>query len=150
MPATTTGTDPDVVVRMFFDALASGSTSAAADLLAEEVWWANIGLPTVRGKRSVVGAISAMNRNVRFDVDIHHLAVGAPADPSDPAAPTIVLTERTDYLGAGPFRCGFWVCGRLEVRDGLVCGWQDYFSTADMARGAVRGLIGMIPGIRRR
>ena len=68
----------------------------------------------------------------------------------DPAAPTIVLTERTDYLGAGPFRCGVWVWGRLEVRDGLVCGWQDYFSTADMARGAVRGLIGMIPGIRRR
>lgn len=146
MAALTAQTDADVVVRTFFDALADGSTATAADLLTNDVWWANIGLPTVRGKRAVVGAISAMHRNVRFGVKTHHLAVSAPADPTDPAAPTIVLTERTDYLGVGPFRMGFWVCGRLEVRDGRVCGWQDYFSTANMARGAVRGLVGMVTG----
>ena len=142
--ATTTRTDPDVVVRNFFDALEAGSTSAAGSMLTDDVWWANIGLPTLRGKRAVVGAISAMNRNVRFGVEIHHLAVSAPADPTDPGAPTVVLTERTDYLGVGHFRCGFWVCGRLEVRDGLICGWQDYFSTADMARGALRGALGLV------
>ncbi|MCD2261392.1 nuclear transport factor 2 family protein [Dietzia aurantiaca] len=148
MAATTTATDPDVVVRMFFDALASGSTAAAAELVSGDVWWANIGLPTVRGKRAVVGAIAAMHRSVRFGVRTHHLAVSAPADPTDPRSPHVVLTERTDSLGIGRFRCDFWVCGRLEVRDGLVCGWQDYFSTADIARGAVRGLVGMIPGRR--
>lgn len=149
MAATTTGTDPDVVVRMFFDALASGSTAAAAELVSEDVWWANVGLPTMRGKKAVVGAIAAMHRSVRFGVQTHHLAVSAPADPTDPRSPNIVLTERTDSLGVGPFRCDFWVCGRLEVRDGLVCGWQDYFSTTDMIRGTVHGLIGMIPGMRR-
>ncbi len=149
MAATTTGTDPDVVVRMFFDALISGSTAAAADLVADDVWWANVGLPTVRGKRAVVGAIAAMHRSVRFGVRTHHLAVAAPSDPTDHRSPFVVLTERTDSLGVGRFRCDFWVCGRLEVRDGLVCGWQDYFSTADMARGAARGLIGMLPGLRR-
>lgn len=148
MAATSTWTDADadVVVRTFFDTLVAGSTSAAADLLADDVWWANIGLPTIRGKQSVVQAIAAMNRRMTFGVDIHHLAVSVPADPSDHTAPTVVLTERTDYLGVGPFRCGFWVCGRLEVRDGLVCGWQDYFSKSDMALGAVRGLVGMITG----
>lgn len=150
MVATTTGTDPDVVVRMFFDALTSGSTATAADLVADDVWWANIGLPTVRGKRAVVGAIAAMHRSMRFGVQIRHLAVSAPSNPTDPRSPYIVLTERTDSLGLGRFRCDFWVCGRLEVRDGLVCGWQDYFSVADMTRGAARGLIGMIPGMRRR
>ena len=146
MAATTTRTDPDVVVRTFFDALMTGSTATAADLLADDVWWANIGLPTVRGKRAVVGAIASMHRSIRFGVEIHHLAVSAPADPTNPASPVVVLTERTDSLGVGRFRAGFWVCGRLEVRDGLVCGWQDYFSAADMARGAVRGLVEMATG----
>ena len=146
MADTRTRTDPDVVVRTVFDALMSGSTATAADLLSDDVWWANIGLPTIRGKRAVVCAISSMNRSIRFGVEIHHLAVSAPADPTDPAAPVVVLTERTDYLGVGRFRVGFWVCGRLEVRDGRVCGWQDYFSKADMAKGAVRGLVEMVTG----
>lgn len=146
MAVTTTATDPDVVVRMFFEALASGSTAAAADLVADDVWWANIGLPTLRGKKSVVSAIAAMHRNIRFGVQTHYLAVSAPADPTDPRSPHVVLTERTDSLGIGRFRCDFWVCGRLEVRDGKVCGWQDYFSNADITRGAVRGLIRMLPG----
>ncbi|KZO58520.1 hypothetical protein HMPREF3086_10080 [Dietzia sp. HMSC21D01] len=149
MAVTTTQTDPDVVVRVFFDALASGSTSAAAELVSDDVWWANIGLPTMRGKRAVVSAIAAMHRSMHFGVQTHHLAVSAPSDPTDPRSPHVVLTERTDTLGVGPFRCDFWVCGRLEVRGGLVCGWQDYFSTADIARGTVRGLIGMLPGLRR-
>ena len=89
MAALTAQTDADVVVRTIFDALTDGSTATAADLLTNDVWWANIGLPTVRGKRAVVGAISAMHRNVRFGVKTHHLAVSAPADPSDPAAPAI-------------------------------------------------------------
>ena len=146
MAPTTTQIDADVVVRDFFDALISGTVPAAADLLADDVWWANIGLPTIRGKRDVVKALAAMGANVDFDAEIHHLAVGAPADPSAPGSPTIVLTERTDYLGVGRFRCGFWVCGRLEVRDGQICGWQHYFSKSDMALGAVRGLVGMITG----
>ena len=146
MAVTSTRTDPDVVVRTFFDALMASSTATAADLLTDDVWWANVGLPTMRGKRAVVGAISAMNRSIDFGVDIHHLAVSAPADPTNPQAPVVVLTERTDYLGVGPLRVGFWVCGRLEVRDGRVCGWQDYFSKADMAKGAVRGLVEMVTG----
>ncbi|KAA0918835.1 limonene-1,2-epoxide hydrolase family protein [Dietzia sp. ANT_WB102] len=146
MAATTIRTDPDVVVRTFFDALTTGATATAVSLLSDDVWWANIGLPTVRGKHAVARAIASMHRRLRFGVDIHHLAVSAPADPTDAAAPIVVLTERTDYLGFGPLRVGFWVCGRFEVRDGRVCGWQDYFSKSDMAKGAVRGLVEMVTG----
>lgn len=137
-------TEPDVVVRDFFDALTSGSTSGAAALLTDDVWWENIGLRVIRGKRSVVGAIALLHRRCRFDVQTHHLAVEAPVDPTDPTAPTIVLTERTDTLTVGPLAVDFWVCGRLEVRDGLICGWRDYFSTTDIARGVVRGAVRMV------
>lgn len=146
--ATTTRTDPDVVVREFLDALASGSTAGAAALLTEDVWWENIGLPVIRGKRAVVGAIALMHRRCRFDVQTHHLAVEAPVDPTDPHAPTIVLTERTDILGFGPLSVDFWVCGRLEVVDGQICGWRDYFSTTDMAKGVARGVMRMFTGRR--
>lgn len=148
MPSSTL-TDPDVVVRTFFDALRTGSTAAAAALLADDVRWENIGLPSLVGKRAVVRGIALMHRSCRFGVVTHHLAVGAPADPTDPAAPTIVLTERTDSLGFGPLRVDFWVCGRLEVRDGLICGWKDYFSSTDVARGALRGAVRMIPFVGR-
>lgn len=142
-------TEPDVVVREFFDALAAGSTAAAAELLTDDVWWENIGLPVVHGKKAVVSAIALMHRRCRFDVRTHHLAVEAPVDPTDPGAPTIVLTERTDTLAFGPLAVDFWVCGRLEIRDGRICGWRDYFSSADMARGLVRGTIRMLTGGRR-
>ena len=72
--------------------------------------------------------------------------VEAPVDPTNPHAPTIVLTERTDILGFGPLSVDFWVCGRFEVRDGRICGWRDYFSTADMTRGVARGIIRMVTG----
>lgn len=147
--ASSTLTEPDVVVRTFFDALVAGSTRAATDLLADDAYWQNVGLPTLVGKRAVARGIRTMHRSCRFGVVVHHLAVGAPADPTDPSAPTIVLTERTDTLAFGPFAMDFWVCGRLEVRDGLVCGWKDYFSTTDMARGAVRGALRMIPFVGR-
>src|SRR5699024_11590145 len=93
---------PGVVRHESSDALASGSTAAAANLLADDVWWENVGLPVARGRRAVVKTIGAMLRRVRFDVRTHHLAVGAPADPTDPRVPTIVLTERTDTLAVGP------------------------------------------------
>lgn len=144
--ATTTMTDPDVVVRSFFDALVAGSTFDAAELITDDVTWDNTGLPVMRGKRAVVQAIEGMNRYCRFGATIHHLAVEVPRDPRETGAPTVVLTERTDSLGVGRFRCDFWVCGRLEVRDGRICVWKDYFSTTDIARGAVRGMVGMLPG----
>lgn len=139
-------TEPDVVVHEFFDALSSASTAAAADLLADDIWWENVGLPVIRGKRAVVNAIAVMHRRCRFDVQTHHLAVGAPADPTDPRAPTIVLTERTDTLAVGPLAVDFWVCGRLEVRGGVICGWKDYFSTTNMALGVARGTLRMLTG----
>ena len=150
MVETSTQTDPEVVVRNFLDALQSGSTSAVADLVADDVWWTNVGLPTVKGKKAVIGAIAALNRNMHLGIRTHNLAVSAPANPTDPRSPHVVLTERTDSLSLGRFRCDFWVCGRIEVRDGRVIGWLDYFSTTNMVRGTIRGLVGIIPGLGRR
>ena len=136
--------EPDVVVREFLDALVDGDLRGAAGLMAEDVWWENIGLPVVRGRRRVLGALRAMYRWGGLDVHTHHLAVEAPRDPMDPHAPVVVLTERTDVLYRGRFRCDFWVCGHFEILDGRILGWRDYYSTSDMLLGVGRGLLRIV------
>ena len=138
--------DPDVVVRRFLDALAAGDGESAVALLTDDVWWHNVGLPVIRGRRRVAAALASMYRRCDLDVRTHHLAVQAPTDPTDPAAPTVVLTERTDVLHRGRLACRFWVCGRFEVRDGLICGWKDYYALGDMAAGLVGGLLRAVTG----
>ena len=138
-----------MVVRRFLDALAAGDADSAVALLADDVWWHNVGLPVIRGRRRVAAALDSMYRHCSFDVRTRHLAVQAPTDPTDPTAPTVVLTERTDVLSRGGVSCRFWVCGRFEVRDGSICGWKDYFALGDMAAGLVRGVLSAIGGRRR-
>lgn len=130
-------TDPEAVVRRFFDLLIDRDAAGAVDLLADDVEWRNTGLPTIRGKRRVGGMLRDMERRaISFSAEMHHVAASGP----------VVLTERTDYLGRGRFQSDFWVCGTFRVEDGLIVLWDDHFSwgsfLAGTGRGAVRALSG--------
>jgi limonene-1,2-epoxide hydrolase len=61
----------------------------------------------------------------------------------------VVLTERTDVITLGRFRAQFWVWGRFDVRDGAITLWRDSFDFLDVAKGIVRGLLGIVmPSLR--
>jgi limonene-1,2-epoxide hydrolase len=122
--------DPEAVVRRFFDLLIGRDAAAAAELLADNVEWRNTGMPTIRGARRVGGILRDMERRrFTFSADLHHVA----------ATGSVVLTERTDYLGRGRLVSDFWVCGTFRVEDGRIVLWDDHFSWGSFLTGFARG-----------
>lgn len=122
------------VVREFFRLLADNRAADAVDLLAPDVEWRNTGLPTFRGPR--VGAMlrDTEKRGVTVDIEVHHAA----------ATGDVVLTDRTDTLRLGRWSTSFWVRGTLRVSEGRIVLWDDAFSWADLVRGGVVGLRGLL------
>ena len=130
-------TDPEAVVRRFFDLLIDREAAAAAELLADDVEWRNTGLPTIRGGRRVGSMLRDMERRrISFSAEMHHVAADG----------EYVLTERTDYLGRGRLYSDFWVCGTFRVQDGLITLWDDHFSLGNFLVGAGRGVVRALSG----
>ncbi|MBV9486723.1 MAG: nuclear transport factor 2 family protein [Frankiaceae bacterium] len=133
---------PSQVVRSFLEALAANDTETAVDLVASDIVYENVGLPTIRGReRFAKGARQFAARGIGFDVRIHRIAEEG----------STVLTERTDALFFRGYRSQFWVCGTFEITDGQISLWRDYFDFWAIARSSLRGLIGVaVPSVRAR
>jgi limonene-1,2-epoxide hydrolase len=133
---------PADVVRRFLTALADDDIDTAAALVADDIVYENVSLPTIRGKRRFEnGARTFSRRGIGFDVRIHRLAEEG----------SVVLTERTDALFFGRFRAQFWVCGTFEVHDGKITLWRDYFDFWRLTLAQLRGVAGIVaPAIRAR
>ena len=132
---------PLAVVTAFLDHLAAGQLDAAADLLAGDVEYTNVSLPTIRGRERVrkVAKATLGRRAAGFEVYVHAAGTAGP----------VVLTERTDVLTYGRFRSQFWVYGRFEVRDGRITVWRDSFDWVNITGASLRGLFGVVvPGLR--
>jgi limonene-1,2-epoxide hydrolase len=127
-------TDPQAVAEAFMAALAASDLEGAMALLADDVEYTNVGLPSIRGREKVARALSGLNRpKVGFEVYLHSISADGP----------VVLTERTDVLIFGSLRAQFWVWGRFDVHDGRITLWRDSFDFLDITKGVVRGLLGM-------
>ncbi len=126
-------------VEAFLYALQDEDFDAADSLMADNIEWQNVGYPTIRGRRRIVGIFRRGKGRVGFEVKLHRVAAEGNA----------VLTERTDALIIGPVRMQFWVCGVFEVHGGRITLWRDYFDTFDVVKGTVRGLLGaVVPSLR--
>jgi limonene-1,2-epoxide hydrolase len=100
----------------------------------------NNGLPVVRGRGRLRGAVGALERvDTGVDVYVDTLSTDG----------STVMTERTDVLSWGPMRVQFWVCGRFDVEDGEIARWQDYFDYLTFFAATARGLLGIVlPALR--
>ena len=125
---------PALVVERFMDLLRLGELDAAVGLLAVDVRYENVGLPTVHGRERVRRLFRrAYDSGGGFDVVIHTISANGPS----------VLTERTDVLTFRRLRVQLWVCGRFDVHNGQIVLWRDYFDFANFNMGLLRGLIGV-------
>lgn len=143
---TTTGSPPTVdttpagVVQTFLLALQAQDVEGAIALLADDVQWINVSLPTIKG-RNVARVLRALEGRSGFRVHFFHVA----------AEGDVVLTERADAIRVGRFEQRFWVWGRFEVRDGRITVWRDSFDWFDFTVSVLRGTAGVVaPALNRR
>jgi limonene-1,2-epoxide hydrolase len=130
--------DPIEVVQRFLGALVEGEVETAVSLVADDLVYANVSLPTIRGKHRFTQAAQFYFRHMGFDVRVHGIAANGP----------LVLTERTDQLVFGRLRLQLWVCGSFEVVDGRITTWRDYFDWANSTIGMVRAIAGaLVPAL---
>lgn len=133
--------EPTAIVEQFLTCLAVGEIDAAADLLAADVEYSNVSLPTVRGRERVrrLAHLTLGRPGAGFEVYNHAIS----------AAGNSVLTERTDVIKAGRLRIQFWVCGRFDVENGEIVLWRDRFDWMNYTVATLRGLIGIfVPALR--
>ena len=139
----TTQTEPAEIVRSFLLALQAGELDAALALLADDVVYTNVSLPTIRGRARIDRLFRPALESGRggFRVHFHTVATNGQT----------VLTERTDALIFGPVEQRLWVYGRFEVVDGKIVVWRDSFDWLDLLIGLVRGVAGaFVPALNRR
>jgi limonene-1,2-epoxide hydrolase len=132
---------PASVVERFLALLVAGDVDGAVELLAVDVHYENVGLPTVHGRERVRRLFRAAMRypGAGFEAYVHTIS----ADGSS------VLTERTDVLKVRRLRVQLWVCGRFDVQDGQIVLWRDYFDFANFTAALGRGLLGtVLPALR--
>jgi limonene-1,2-epoxide hydrolase len=131
---------PVPVVERFMEFLRRGDLDEAVALLAVDVRYENVGLPTVHGRERVRRLFGrGYDDGAGFDVVIHTICADGPS----------VLTERTDYLTFRKLHIQLWVCGRFDVLDGQIVLWRDYFDFLNFNTALLRGLLGVhLPKLR--
>lgn len=132
---------PTAVVEKFLNSLAEGEIDAAVDLLAPNVEYSNVSLPTVHGRERIrrLGHLTLGRPGAGFEVYNHVIS----------ATGNSVLTERTDVIKLGRLRIQFWVCGRFDVDNGEIVLWRDRFDWMNYTAASLRGLVGIfIPALR--
>jgi limonene-1,2-epoxide hydrolase len=135
----TNATNANTVERFLY-ALQAQDFDTLDSLLADDVVYQNVGLPTINGRSRVVKLMRGMEGKMGFEVKFHR----------NVAEGSTVLNERTDAMILGPLRLQFWVCGVFEVEDGRITLWRDYFDFLDMLKATVRGVLGIaIPALRK-
>ncbi|WP_207844245.1 limonene-1,2-epoxide hydrolase family protein [Williamsia soli] len=128
-------------VESFLRAVCDDDFDAVAALSDRNLVWQNVGLPTLRGRDRIVRFMRAGEGQLVIDMKIHRIAADGDT----------VLVERTDAWIVGRVRMQLWVCSVLELRDGRVALWRDYFDYLAWARAIARGLAGaLVPALQKK
>jgi limonene-1,2-epoxide hydrolase len=134
-PAAKSSADPATVVVDCLRALADYDLDSALALVAEDLTYTNVSLPTIHGRDRVETMARQILQPGRLGFKVHFNYVMTDGD--------VVLTDRIDELNFKRFASRFWVYGRFVVRDGQISVWRDSFDWLDVTIGNLRGLIGL-------
>jgi len=93
--------------------------------MTEDVVWESVGFPPHEGIEACVAYLDELNRRTQLEyctIDVVHLA----------SAGDVVLSERIDTMhrADGSVIMDFRIMGAIELRDGKIARYSDYFDTA--------------------
>ena len=112
------------VVEQFIDAWNRMDFDAIIDVLDEDVFYHNIPMAPVRGRKAVRDYLKGA---WRFD-SVEWQTINIASDGN------IVLTERADNFVINGTDVSLPVMGAFEVVDGRIKAWRDYFDLAGYKR----------------
>ncbi|PYE12450.1 limonene-1,2-epoxide hydrolase [Williamsia limnetica] len=134
-PAQTSEGADEALVLEFMSALESNDADALISYFIEDGMYQNMPLPPAYGRDAVHATLAGLFSVLRIDkIDTLHIA----------SRGDMVFTERVDLLTALPTGKSFElpVLGVLQLRDGKIAAWRDYFdlrafeTAVDFALGA--------------
>jgi limonene-1,2-epoxide hydrolase len=128
--------EPGRLVVSFLRALSEYDIDTSLGLVADDLEYANVSLPTIHGKARLEQLARAALRPERMGFNVHFNHVAVEDD--------VVLTDRIDELNFRRFASRFWVYGRFLVRDGKIAVWRDSFDWLDVTIGNLRGVAGLV------
>jgi limonene-1,2-epoxide hydrolase len=126
------------IVREFCTAVSKRDTAALRPLLADDVVYHNIGAPASIGIEATLASIAGQWEmfSTVYRFEIRHIT----------GAGDVVLTERTDVVGAEGQPMPVPLMGVFEVRDGKIAHWRDYFDTGLIAKMSTgEDVTGLVP-----
>jgi limonene-1,2-epoxide hydrolase len=96
----------------------------------EEACYHNIPLEPVIGRSAIVSTFAQfMSMGGQVDVDIIHMVAEGP----------IVMTERVDHFTKDGTTVSLPLMGVIEVHDGLIAAWRDYFDLGQFTSQVLGG-----------
>jgi limonene-1,2-epoxide hydrolase len=126
--------DALAVVEGFLGSLETKTIEDCATALGERVTddfvWQNSGLPTQHGREAAQQFLLGFVQLIPMaGIRIETLAAAASG--------SVVVTERIDHLtdAAGNVLVSIPLAGTLEVRDGKISAWRDYFDPRPLLGG---------------
>ena len=107
---------PQQTVEAFIARINAMETESALGLLAEDIVYDNVPMPTIHGRDATRTFLAQMPYDAAEWI-VHAIAANG----------VTVLTERTDRFHLGGKWLEIRVMGTFEVRDGSITHWRDYF-----------------------
>ncbi|TDZ79390.1 Epoxide hydrolase EphG [Mycobacteroides salmoniphilum] len=126
---------PREIVERALTAMVYDDPTTAIGLMADDIVYTNVGLPTVHGKSATAWIFSLLDRPaLGFNVKLLNVTADG----------NVVMTERIDELRLGRMRTQFWAFGRFVVVDGKITVWRDYFDFVNVTIGIVKALVSLV------
>jgi limonene-1,2-epoxide hydrolase len=105
-------------IAAFVKAWPTADASLLGSFFEETAVYHNIPLEIVTGRPAIVSTFAEfMGMGGQVDVDIVHMVAEGP----------IVMTERVDHFTKDGATISLPVMGVIEVHDGYIAAWRDYF-----------------------